>query len=193
MNVVDDYGRYDGRASILRATLYPLKLDRVSERDVETWLRNCEETGLVTVYTVEGKQYLELLKFDQRLRAKNSKWPHPPSSAVRCQHVSSNATEVTTESEVKHSASGDALAGFKSFWIAYPRKKSKGQAEKAWRKLRPPDAMQAGILQALERAKRSEDWKKDNGKFIPYPATWLNAKGWEDEDISAAKPKFGGI
>ena len=26
-----------------------------------------------------------------------------------------------------------------------------------------------------------EDWRKENGKFIPYPGTWLNAKGWESE------------
>jgi len=30
-------------------------------------------------------------------------------------------------------------------------------------------------------AKKSPEWTKDNGKYIPYPATWLNAKGWEDE------------
>ena len=27
----------------------------------------------------------------------------------------------------------------------------------------------------------TEQWKKDNGKYIPYPSSWLNAKGWEDE------------
>jgi hypothetical protein len=114
MNAADDFGRYDGRPSILRATLYPLKLDRVSERDIETWLCQCEETGLVTVYTVEDKPYIEILKFDQRLRAKTSKWPPPQSIAVKRPrvsadggHVLSNATEVNSESNSESDIASD--------------------------------------------------------------------------------------
>jgi len=70
---------------------------------------------------------------------------------------------------------------FESFWKAYPKKYSKGQAEKVWRRLKPSEQLIAKILQAVERAKTSEKWRKDSGQFIPYPATWLNAKGWEDE------------
>lgn len=99
MSVVDDYGRYDGRAAIIRAVLYPLKIDRVSDRDVETWMREVAETGLLKVYTVDGKRFVEIAKFDQRLRAKASKWPSPLSSADICQHVTTNATESETETE----------------------------------------------------------------------------------------------
>lgn len=48
-------------------------------------------------------------------------------------------------------------------------------------------------MQGLERAKKSEQWRKDNGQFIPYPSTWLRAKGWEDEDAAPGQssgPKF---
>jgi len=70
---------------------------------------------------------------------------------------------------------------FDQFWQLYPRKKNKGQAERVWAKLRPNDELFASILAGLERAKASYDWQKEGGKYIPYPATWLNAKGWEDE------------
>jgi len=70
---------------------------------------------------------------------------------------------------------------FDAFWAAYPKKKSKGQAEKAWIKINPDDELLGVMLSSLERLKRSKDWLKDGGQFIPYPATWLNAKGWEDE------------
>ena len=69
---------------------------------------------------------------------------------------------------------------FDSFWKSYPKKKSKGQAEKAWDKIRPSEQLLEKILNSLELAKTSVDWRKDKGKYIPYPATWLNAKGWED-------------
>ena len=87
---------------------------------------------------------------------------------------------------------------FDEFWAQYPKKRSKGQAERAWAKITPDDALFRYILDGLERAKRSRDWIKDAGAYIPYPATWLNAKGWEDEhdergignDRHGSKSKF---
>ena len=76
MSVADDYGRFDARPAILIASLYPLQFDRVSLSDISLWLSNCQEFGLISVYEVEGKPYLEIVKFDQRTRSK-SKWPDP--------------------------------------------------------------------------------------------------------------------
>lgn len=70
---------------------------------------------------------------------------------------------------------------FESFWQSYPKKKAKGDAERAWSKINPSEHLIEEILSAVQRAKTSQDWLKDNGQFIPYPATWLNRKGWEDE------------
>lgn len=70
---------------------------------------------------------------------------------------------------------------FEVFYKAYPRHKSRGDAEKAWKALKPDDTLLAKIMEALEAAKKSHDWQKENGQYIPYPATWLRAKGWEDE------------
>ncbi len=76
--------------------------------------------------------------------------------------------------------------GFAQFWSAYPKKKSKGQAEKAFSKIKPNEQLMVEILASIEKAKTSDDWRKSNGQYIPYPATWLNARGWEDEDWSGA-------
>lgn len=79
-------------------------------------------------------------------------------------------------------ASGDALLHhFAEFWKAYPKKKNKGDAEKAWKKLKPTTDLANLLLQSIQTAKNSDDWRKENGQFIPYPASWLNAKGWEDD------------
>ena len=72
-------------------------------------------------------------------------------------------------------------ADFETFWKKYPKKKSKGQAEKAWKNMKPDTVLVQEIMSGLEKAIASYDWKKEGGKFIPYPATWLNAKGWLDE------------
>jgi DNA replication protein DnaD len=71
--------------------------------------------------------------------------------------------------------------GFKMFWQTYPRRKNKGQAEKAWQKLNPSNDLLKIILEAITKARQLPDWTEK--KYIPYPATWLKAKGWEDDMI----------
>lgn len=75
---------------------------------------------------------------------------------------------------------GDLWQRFLIFWKKYPKKRSKGQAKKVWKKLQLQGDDLTKMLHAIEIAKRSDGWLKESGKFIPYPATWLNAKGWED-------------
>lgn len=70
---------------------------------------------------------------------------------------------------------------FDKFWQAYPRKVSKKEAQKSWKKINPSLELFEKILKALEMVKQTEQWEKDNGKFIPYPATWLNQERWTDE------------
>jgi hypothetical protein len=91
------------------------------------------------------------------------------------------------EGEKDSRASHSLLNGaFTEFWDAYPKKRSKGDAEKAWLKLKPDASLQSRILVSLTAASVSKDWQREGGKFIPHPATWLNAKGWEDSYEQAA-------
>lgn len=80
-------------------------------------------------------------------------------------------------------------AQFAAFWSAYPKKRSKGQAARAWTRLSPSPELAETILAALERKRQSDDWLREDGRFIPYPATWLNAQGWEDEDARPPTPR----
>lgn len=73
-----------------------------------------------------------------------------------------------------------AEEGFDSFWNEYPKKRSKGDALKAWKAVKEKRPPIAQLLKALAVLKASDDWRKDGGQFIPYPGTWLRAWGWED-------------
>ena len=73
---------------------------------------------------------------------------------------------------------------FTRFWKAYPRKEAKGNAEKAWKKI--DISLLSVILEAIERQKACTQWQEANGKYIPLPASWLNARRWEDEIESPA-------
>lgn len=68
---------------------------------------------------------------------------------------------------------------FDDFWRAYPRRQAKKDALKAWRTVDP--AAHAKILPAIKAWCRCDDWRRDGGRFIPFPATWLRGERWDDE------------
>lgn len=72
-------------------------------------------------------------------------------------------------------------ADFDAFWALYPRKKSKGEAKKAWAQLKPSREIISAIMAKLPLLAASHDWTKEGGQYVPNPATWLRAEGWEDE------------
>lgn len=83
---------------------------------------------------------------------------------------------------------------FARFWEAYPWKKSKGQAERAFAKLKPDETLLATMLTAIQ-AQTAERKAREKAKaFVPewkYPATWLNARCWEDEAGAIPASKGG--
>lgn len=75
LSVVDDFGRYEAEAMVLRAACYPRKLDDVKEKDIKGWLDECVAGGLVFAYKYKDTPYLEIQNFKQNPRAKTSKFP----------------------------------------------------------------------------------------------------------------------
>lgn len=86
MSVVDDYGRFSANPALLRASCYPLRLDIVKEDAIKEMLAECVVAGLIVVYKVGAKSFLEMIDFKQQVRAKDSKYPSPdeqvPSTCV---------------------------------------------------------------------------------------------------------------
>jgi len=83
--------------------------------------------------------------------------------------------------KTKSNMSKQQQDAFENFWTEYPKKFNKGDARKAWKQIQPSSELLTKMLSALGRAKTCSRWKKDGGQYIPYPATWLRAEGWEDE------------
>lgn len=81
------------------------------------------------------------------------------------------------------SPKGEVDKGFEAFWAEYPRKVAKEAARKAFGKVDVPLEV---LLAALAWQKRSPDWIKEAGQFVPHASTWLNQRRWEDE------PKLNG-
>lgn len=76
---------------------------------------------------------------------------------------------------------------FDALWKIYPRKDAKAAARKKWDALKPDRETCRAILAGLERDKRSEQWQKDSGKYIPMLSTYLNQRRWEDQGVDASQ------
>lgn len=78
---------------------------------------------------------------------------------------------------------------FNEFWLKYPYKANKPSALRAWNKINPDDSLKAQMFEAIEKATKSENWLKEDGKYIPLPASWLNGHRWEDQIVVKKKDR----
>jgi hypothetical protein len=80
---------------------------------------------------------------------------------------------------------------FAHFWEQYPRKEGKKKAEEVWLRLAPSEELTQRILAAVEAHKKTPQWTKDGGQFIPHPTTFLNQERWNDVvEQQEAVPSF---
>jgi len=75
--VSDDFGRMDARPAILKSRCFPLKEFKTEK--IDNWLRSLVRHKLVIMYIVDEKPYLQILKWEQRVRSKG-KYPSPDGS-----------------------------------------------------------------------------------------------------------------
>lgn len=75
---VDDYGRGDARAAVIRGTCFPLR-ERLTNKDIDAALNALAGAGCVGLYTVDGKPYLYFPNWTshQTVRNRKSKFPDP--------------------------------------------------------------------------------------------------------------------
>lgn len=195
----DDAGRGDARPAIIKGRVFPFR-ERLSIKDIDAALQELAAKGCVSLYTVDGRPYFLFPGWvkHQRIRDCRPKFPepsentalqqsaaicgNPPQVAAIRGELPQSAALIQSESESK--SNPNCASAFDVFWQAYPRKTGKTAARKAFDKANPPLDV---VLKAVEAQKHSAQWQRDNGQYIPYPATWLNQGRWEDE-VQEDKP-----
>ena len=191
---VDDFGRFDARPAMIKAQCFPIK-ESVSAKTCSEMLMDLVGAGLILIYEVDGKSVLQMCKWDNVPRAKVSKYPENPTDVciphtVVCELNANVPLTVTgTETTTVTKASAQSQNGFDKFWEEYPnidRKQAKGKCLDSWKKAKAEiDA--SAILGHLARLKKSPDWLKNNGEFIPSPLVYLNQRRWEGAEKTAVQ------
>ena len=79
---------------------------------------------------------------------------------------------------------------FGRFWSEYPRKIHRENAYKLIKEMKPDGKTMDCVLAALKAYKESENWKNENGRFIPAPDKWLSDGQWKDPPKKAGGSGF---
>lgn len=156
---------------------------RVSRQELRTILDRLIATHKITQTSTHKFSLITLIEYDcatkPLTRSAPEKQPtvNPPTLLkTNIQNSKQPNNALTREGERFEKS-------FNEFWSAYPKKTAKQSALKAWRKLNPNEELTQKIFAALEQHKRSAQWLKNNGQYIPYAASWLNGRRWEDETM----------
>jgi hypothetical protein len=105
----DDYGRYDGRAKVIKGTCFPLK--DITEKDIDKALSKLSAVGLVKIYEIQEKPYLQLITWGehQRIRNQKSKYPeYDPECDISLTIDSKRQQEQANDSNYEQNQSAQA-------------------------------------------------------------------------------------
>lgn len=90
--------------------------------------------------------------------------------------VKTNKNQENQENQKKNNI---YTPNFLSFWKTYPKKEGKGAAFKAYQNIKEPKPTLQHIVESITEHQQKEQWQTK--QFIPFPATWINQRRWEDE------------
>lgn len=180
---------------------YFAELYGVGEKTVSEWINQLKSRGYVfTMLTktkkgmISGRKIWTFHTAPRELFAypdfsgdvsRKSSATYPEKSGDIDNNTSNNKTPYNppqgdrTRQQQKPDMAGDRQ--FAEFWTQYPRKKDKRAAFRAWCKLDVTPELFERIMQQLTVDRQSRQWTKDGKEFVPYPATWLNRRPWEDD------------
>lgn len=159
----DDYGRLPADTALIKANLFPRRLDTVREADISRWIDEListineleEKAGLIVLYQVRGRKYLQIEDFGQRLDKAKAKYPAPPISTDSMSE-SEREEEIELESEKEERPPKRKKFVTEKIELVYPFTSDKFMAtwgilrsEKKW-KNKSDNALQLSLKQLSE-------------------------------------------
>ena len=202
----------DKRGSCWASNEYFEQLYGLSERTIARLIRALETAGLVRIIDGQGgkarrKIYAGVNPLgsedadaypDKNVGVTLTKMSGPPDKNVTHNSIENkkeNDPPVAPQgAEVSKSTPKWKPERFEAFWRYYPaipdgngrgRRPAKDRAARAWDKLHADDSEIDLMAAALQRQKRSRQWR--DGVGIPYASTWLNRREWRVEEVDLSE------
>ena len=163
--------------------------EEVSECELKTkayWLLRSFNEGL-------GKAFLE--SFDNACLEPSVKALFKSSLMPSSNQEQEQEQEQEQDTPLTPQGGNGVLPSFEEFWNSYPRKEAKAAAARAWARLNPGPEMFRSILSAVRSQIASGCLRSrtasDGRSVIPYPASWINGRRWEDQGEPEFKDDWG--
>lgn len=191
------------RGQLVTTTVKLSNQSGLSVQQTKTVLQRLKSTNKITIKATNKFSIITLNEYDSDLESNqqinqqitNTQPTTQPTNnqptllkeeikELRTEEHAHTRGETVVEKKSDNTVKEAQAENFERFWRSYPRKTAKQDALKAWLRIKPDEELAQRILFSLEQNKKSEQWQRDNGRYIPYPATWLNGRRWEDEEWS---------
>lgn len=178
-------GRFEGqeikRGQFVTSLPSLSKQTCLSVQQVRTALDHLKSTGEITDTSTSKYRVITVVKYDnyQDVNRQNNSQSTGNQQASNSQSTGNQQQYNNNNKNNNEKKNNNEL--FDRFWSVYPRKVSKVSALKAFEKLKVDEELLNTMISAIEKQKKSDQWIRDNGQYIPHPSTWLNQHRWEDE------------
>jgi replicative DNA helicase len=153
-----------------------------SEKKVRTFLDRLARERMIDLQTGQLQTVITICNYDRFQHGGAIEGP-AKGPAMGQQRAGNGPEEENIISIKEKKMLPPSPAGFDEWYAIYPRKKQPQDAKRAFAKAINSGAISLDALMAKTRA-FAASWAnepKDQRKFIPYPASWLNAGSYDDE------------
>ena len=108
---------------------------------------------------------------------KKEKTPQTPKEKKQ---TTDSDTDSATPAQQRNSCATVAQQ-VEEFWNIYPKQVGKADLRE-WLSSNPVSEEEfVRMLDKIEKLKATDEWQRENGRYIPLPLKWLEREGWHDE------------
>ena len=158
------------------------ELPTLSAQNIRTIFKYLKSTGRITVNSNNKFSIIKVEKWvEYQNNNKQTNKPLTNDQQATNKPLTTNKNVKNVKNVKKDNILPDKSGDYDDFlkWYnLYPRKVGKPKAYQAWKKIKPDLELKKKMVLAVIEHCKSKQWQKE--EFIPYPATYLSQRRWED-------------
>lgn len=161
----------------------------ISEQSIRTCFAHLKSTSEITIKSTNKFSIITICNYEKYQGSENEINQQINQQA---NHQLTTLKEYNNKKNKKSRAKAQKTDPdlFEQFWKKYPNKKNKKRTRVLFGKLDLSNGLFQKIMTGLEQYKKSDQWQRDNGQFIPHPSTWINQERWDDEVDTREESKW---
>jgi hypothetical protein len=172
---VDDFGRYDARPPMIKAACFPVK-DSINAAKTEVLMKELAENNLIEIYMVEGKPYLQMCKWDNIPRAKESKYPAHEGTCIQL-YTDVPLTETETETKTKTKTETTPEGVSQEVWDSFVKQRKAKKAQ-----------VTALVIKGIQKEADKAGWTLEMALNEVVVRNWQSFKAdWVKDKVSNAE------